>query len=346
MSPLSNRKIDWSEQGSLADRLAGWASETTGESRLKIDESLDRRSSLRIGGTAKWWIEVGAFDDLWRLLEIVGGEPVHCVGLGSNVVFPDDRLDEPVVRFVGELADWSIRSESDGSQAGVDVFAGAVNAHLVRGLLDDGWIGAEFLTLIPGTFGGAVALNAGTKDKELKEILEFAWIAVPDEDECSWRIERRRPDGLNMSYRFCDLPPGALVVGGRIRVERGDVDAARRRMDEDKERRDRTQPYRLASVGSTFANPDGDFAGRLIDDVGLKGRRIGGAKISELHANFFINDDEATTGDFLELMALARNRVRRAHDVELRPEVRFVGFDGEKRLEKLERRIEVDDTDV
>ena len=143
-----------------------------------------------------------------------------------------------------------------------------------------------------------------------------------------------------MRYRHTALPEGTLVVGGTIRVRRGDVDAARERIAADKERRNRTQPYRLASVGSTFANPEGDYAGRLIDQVGLKGESIGGATISELHANFFINESDATAEDFLRLMALARHRVRNDFGVELRPEVRFVGFDGMKRLTEYERQLE------
>lgn len=346
MRSLSERIIDWSESGSLADRLAEWASDATAESDLKKDESLRRRSSLRIGGSARWWIEIGDVEDLVDLLAKIAGDRTHCIGLGSNVLFPDDGLDEPVLRFVGDLAEWTINDDETGRRATVDVAAGTINAHLVRGLLAEGWVGAEFLTLIPGTFGGAVALNAGTRDKELRQILRFARVAVPDEEARKWRIERLSPAQLQMGYRRCELPDGAIVVGGRIEVGRGDVDAARARMDADKERRDRTQPYRLASVGSTFANPDGDYAGRLIDEVGLKGHRVGGARISELHANFFINEDDATTDDFLRLMALARRRVRDRFDIELRPEVRFVGFDGEQRLRELERSLEVEEFDV
>ena len=149
-----------------------------------------------------------------------------------------------------------------------------------------------------------------------------------------------------MSYRSADLPPGSLVVGGVIEVTDGDVDEARQLVAKDKERRNRTQPYRLASVGSTFANPDGDYAGRLIEEVGLKGESTGGARVSELHANFFINESEARADDFLELMARARHRVREQFGVELRPEVRFVGFDGMKRLCELEQQLEGEGSDA
>jgi UDP-N-acetylmuramate dehydrogenase len=142
-----------------------------------------------------------------------------------------------------------------------------------------------------------------------------------------------------MSYRHAKLAPGAVVVRGEVTLEVGDADEARERVRADKERRDKTQPYRLASVGSTFANPPGDFAGRLVEAAGLKGHRVGGARVSELHANFFINEEHASARDFLSLMALARVRVRQRFGVELRPEVRFVGFDGWSAMVALEAEL-------
>ena len=335
MLPLSPKKrIPWDTSSTLTQRLDRWSEVSTGDSRLLFDEPLSRHCSLRIGGPATYWIEVGSASDLQTLLAALGDAPFYSVGLGSNVLFPDDGIDAPVVRFVGDLASWTV--EADGDVASVDVMSGTVNAHLVRGLLDDGWVGADFLTLIPGTFGGAVALNAGTKEAELSEILDTVWLAVADDDNRRWVVEAKSPASLKMSYRYCELPPDALVIGGRIELRQGDVEAARRRMKADKQRRNETQPYRLASVGSTFANPDGDYAGRLIDEVGLKGESVGGARISELHANFFINDDDASADDFLMLMARARRRVREQFDIELRPEVKFVGFDGLRRLDELE----------
>mgnify|MGYP006298355921 CR=1 FL=1 len=310
------------------------------EMRVKRDEPLGRHTSLRIGGPADYWIEVGTLDGLRAVARQAeaAGLPRYVVGLGSNVLFPDSGIRGVVVRLVGELAEWQIEEEdSESGRATVQVGAGMVNAHLVRGLLDASWVGAEFLRLIPGTFGGAVALNAGTKEAELASILEDADLLVRASN--GWSVRRMTPDQLELSYRHSELPEGSIVVSGRIVVEAGDVAEARAAMQSDRQRRDRTQPYQLASVGSTFANPEGDYAGRLIDEVGLKGERIGGARISETHANFFINEDDASAEAFLRLMALARQRVRDAFDVELRPEVRFVGFDGRQRLEQYQREL-------
>lgn len=306
--------------------------------RMRENELLSKHSSLRIGGPARYWAEVHTDEELHDVLEFARakGLPTEIVGLGSNSLFPDAGLEAIVIRLAGEFAQWQVESQDD--QAIVRVGAGVVNAHLVRGLLKEGWIGMEFLALIPGTFGGAVAMNAGTRETELSQILRHVHLVVPSEPR---KVSTVTPDRLHMAYRHSKLPEtGSVVVGGGISVRRGDVDAASVRVKDDKDRRNRTQPYRLASVGSTFANPEGDYAGRLIDEVGLKGVRQGGARISDLHANFFINEEDASAEDFIRLMARARHEVRQAFDVELRPEVQFVGFDGWALMRQFEEELE------
>lgn len=321
------------------ERLLALAAEDRMGSRLVFNEPLASHCSLRIGGPAGVWAEVATVDELTELWEAgkAEGLDVTIAGLGSNTLFPDEGIRGIVARLTGQLADFCIESESDDT-AVMRIGAGAVNAHVVRALHKGGWVGAEFLALIPGTFGGAVVMNAGTKEAELSEVLLDAEVIEPDGD--GFRRRTRSVDELALSYRHSGLADDAVVLGGRIRVRKGDVDQARQHVRSDKARRNRTQPYKLASVGSTFANPEGDYAGRVIEEVGLKGHAIGGARISELHANFFINENQATAEDFLRLMALARSRVRHKFGLELRPEVKFVGFDGYKRLLDYERRLE------
>jgi UDP-N-acetylmuramate dehydrogenase len=307
-------------------------------SRIAFNEPLSSHCSLRIGGPAAVWAEVETAEELIELLKAgkAEGLDLTIAGLGSNTLYPDEGIRGIVARLTGELADWSIEAGDDDT-AVMQVGAGAVNAHVVRALHKGGWVGAEFLALIPGTFGGAVVMNAGTKEAELSEVLLEA--AVLEFDGGDFRRSTRTVDELSLSYRHSGLPDGAIVLGGRVGVTKGDVDQAREAVRRDRERRNRTQPYKLASVGSTFANPEGDYAGRVIEEVGLKGHAIGGARISELHANFFINEDQATAEDFLRLMALARRRVRDEFGIELRPEVEFVGFDGLERITEYEREI-------
>jgi UDP-N-acetylmuramate dehydrogenase len=306
--------------------------------RFRRRESLAKHSTLRIGGEALFWIEVASLEELrWaRDFAAEQGRTLVPVGLGSNVLYGDDGIDDVAIRLVGDLAAWDVQPIDD-QRSLVHIGAGTVNAHLVRGLLKEGWIGMEFLVLIPGTFGGAVTMNAGTREKELSSILRRVEVFAPDEPGMVTVLEASQ---IEISYRHTELPQRSIVTGGVVEVYRGDVDAARERVQQDKDRRNETQPYRLASVGSTFANPEGDYAGRLIEAVGLKGHRIGGARISPLHANFFINEEGATAEDFIRLMATARVRVRRTFGIELRPEVRFVGFDGWARLQAIEQELE------
>lgn len=321
-------KTSFSKLSQALERLLG--------ARVKRNEPLRKHSSLRIGGPAALWVEPHTVGELTRVSELTRSHHAHVevVGLGSNTLFPDDGIDGVVIRLAGELAELHIERDDDDGVF-VRVGAGMLNAHLVRKLVKAGLTGAEFLKLIPGTFGGSVAMNAGTKEQWISTILVDATLLVPVGDE--FVIRRVTVDELELRYRHATLPEGSIVVDASIQLARGDVEAANARADFDKQRRARTQPYKLASVGSTFTNPEGDYAGRLIEAVGLKGAIVGGAQVSPLHANFFINQDGATARDFLTLMARARVAVRREFGVELHPEVRFVGFDGWSLLEEIER---------
>ncbi len=304
------------------------------------DEPLSRRGTWRVGGPAACWAQPDDLTQLTRALTIArdADQHTHVVGLGSNALFSDAGLTGLTLRLSGALAQVEVLASGEADVIEARVGAGAVNAHVVRTLLARGLVGAEFLSLIPGTFGGAVVTNAGTRAQEIASILRRVSLLVPSAK--GWSYEEHPAEALQLSYRHAALPEGALVVGGVIALAVGDADAARERVRADKERRNLTQPYRLASVGSTFANPPGDYAGRLIEAVGLKGHAIGGAQVSALHANFLINREGATAQDFLRLMARARVRVRQRFGVTLRPEVQFVGFDGWAALDELERHEE------
>ena len=158
------------------------ASDSRLEGRLVFDEPLSRHCSLRIGGPAGVWAGAATERELLEVLEASAeaDAQVEVVGLGSNVLFPDEGIDGVVIRMNGDLAEWHVDDTGDDSGI-VHVGAGAVNAHVVRGLHSHGWVGAEFLALVPGTFGGAVAMNAGTKHGELAEVLVDADLVVPTE---------------------------------------------------------------------------------------------------------------------------------------------------------------------
>jgi UDP-N-acetylmuramate dehydrogenase len=177
----------------------------------------------------------------------------------------------------------------------------------------------EFVAGIPGTLGGALAMNAGTRIGEMKDVVR--------------RVELATADGvgfvdaatLGFAYRTCRLPPGAVATRVEFALRPGDVAASEATMQEDRDRRRRTQPLDRPTFGSTFRNPPGDFAGRLIEAVGLKGHRVGGALWSDVHANFVVNAGGATARDVVTLLNLARSRVKERFGIALEAEVRLLG---------------------
>jgi UDP-N-acetylmuramate dehydrogenase len=191
---------------------------------------------------------------------------------------------------------------------------------MMNACIQNGLGGIEFLAGIPGTAGGAVVMNAGAHGRETGDVLESVTIVVPGGDV----VERPAGD-LTFSYRACRLPQGAVVTGARFHVEREGRKVVSERVNAHLERRRRALPQGFPSAGSVFRNPEGGFAGRLVDEAGLKGRRIGGAMISPVHGNVIVNTGGATAGDILALVNLAREEVLRRTGVELEPEIRVAG---------------------
>jgi UDP-N-acetylmuramate dehydrogenase len=188
-----------------------------------------------------------------------------------------------------------------------------------------GLVGMEFVAGIPGTLGGALAMNAGTRIGEMKDVVSRVEVATAD--GAGFLAARE----LGFAYRTCRLPPGAVATRVEFALRAGDVAASERTMQEDRERRRRTQPLDRPSFGSTFRNPPGEFAGRLVEAVGLKGHRVGGAMWSEVHANFVVNMGGARASDVLALVRVARARVQERFGVVLETEVRLLGeFPGDE----------------
>jgi UDP-N-acetylmuramate dehydrogenase len=209
--------------------------------------------------------------------------------------------------------------ERQGSELKITLGAGAAIARLIVQMKAHGMVGAEFLAGIPGTLGGAVAMNAGTKNGECMSVVEAVEVATAD--GVGWIPKSRIPHG----YRHTELPRGGVVTRIRFLLPKGDLEASKKAMDEDLGYRKRSQPLSQPNFGSVFANPPGDFAGRLIESVNLKGHIIGRAQVSTLHANWIVNLGGATAHDVLSLLTLMQTRVREERGVELQPEVKRVG---------------------
>jgi UDP-N-acetylmuramate dehydrogenase len=279
------------------------------------DAPLAPRTSVRVGGPADLLVRPADPDDLVACLRLARERsvPVTILGGGANLLVSDLGVRGLVLRLPAELGGEELRPPV------LTLPAGLPTARVVQRAHAEGLVGAEFLRGIPGTLGGAIAMNAGTRAGEVKDVLEGVEVATAD------GLRRLPAAELALGYRTCRLPAGAVVVRATLRLRAGDVAAAGAEMEREWARRSASQPLDLPSFGSAFRNPPGDFAGRLLEAVGLKGRRIGGAEISARHANFVVNVGGATARDVLALLRLGRERVRAEFGVTLEPEVRLVG---------------------
>ncbi len=283
---------------------------------LRRDEPLARHNTWRVGGAARRYYEPADISDLAAFLRTLPqGELVLWLGLGSNLLVRDGGVPGTVIATAGALDELK-QIDATTVRAGAGVACNKVARFCARLNL----VGAEFLAGIPGTMGGALAMNAGAFGGE-------TWPLVKTVETLDRRgvLRRRTPQDFEIAYRSVRGPADEWFVAVELRVQRGDGEASLARVKELLERRNTTQPIGLPSCGSVFRNPPGDFAARLIEAAGLKGACIGGACVSTKHANFIINTGEATAADIEALIARVARTVEELHGVRLSPEVRIVG---------------------
>jgi UDP-N-acetylmuramate dehydrogenase len=288
--------------------------------RVRFDAPMARFTSLRVGGPADAFAEPGDRAELLGVLRLCSAHrlPHTLLGAGFNTLCLDGRL-AGVVIHLGKLR----RLEERPGRL-LRAEAGVSHSQVTRFCTARGFAGLEFAAGIPGTLGGWVAMNAGIPGRELGDVVREIEVASPT----GARLRHLPRERLHFRYRALrGLAPGSVVVSALLAVELATPQAVRAEVDRMLERRARTQPLDVPSFGSVFKNPRGDHAGRLIESVGLKGRRIGGAEISPVHANFIANVGRATARDVLALMDEARSAVLAASGRRLEPEVRIVGSD-------------------
>jgi len=283
---------------------------------VRRDELMSRHTTYRIGGPAALLIDCDSVPDLAATTSILAEErvPWRVLGKGSNVLASDDGYDGAVLTLGRDFKRHALEDERLRTGAGV------ILAAVVRDAFSAGRTGLEFAVGVPGTVGGALAMNAGNRDEWIGSIVESVTLFVPGQG----LVGVRGPE-VAWGYRRSDLTARGIIVEAALRVLEGDEVHIRRTMEASLRRRKRSQPLGLPSAGSIFVNPEGDSAGRLIEAAGLKGLRIGGAQVSDVHANFIVNAGGATAADVVALVKLIRDTVKEANGIELRPEVRFLG---------------------
>ena len=333
--------------------MSAWLDQRFGK-RVRFAEPLSRHTSFRIGGPADAWVEVQSAADILDLQRAAkaDGVPLAVLGIGTNVLVSDRGVRGIVIklgRAFGAL-EWFVAPASvsvapasvpgggaerrparlrraTGAEAGateraVHIRAGAAAPFkkLVVDAAGRGLTGLEFAEGIPGSIGGGLLMNAGAFGGEISHVVTGIVGVAPDTGE------RYLPRAeLRFGYRRFDLPPDLIITHVDFALAPGDSAAIAAVMAEAKRKRDAKQPLGFPNAGSIFKNPPGEYAGRLIEAAGLKGKRIGGAMISEQHANFIVNVGAATASDVKRLMDEVADTVWRARAIRLIPEIKLVG---------------------
>lgn len=284
--------------------------------QLRSNEPMSRHTSWRVGGTADYLYQPADKDDLLQLLAQVPTDmPLYWVGLGSNLLVRDGGVAGLVLKTakglstIDFLAPYRIYAEAGVSCAKVARFAVANKLS-----------GAEFLAGVPGSFGGAMAMNAGAFGSETWPLLEKI--------ECvdrSGTCKTLRASDITTGYRRVELPARHWLLSGQLLLTASNDDQGKLRIRRLLNKRNASQPLQSANAGSVFCNPCGDHAARLLQQAGLKGMRIGDAMVSETHANFIINRGNASAEQIEQLIHLAQQKVKQQTGVELTPEVRIIG---------------------
>ena len=270
---------------------------------------------FRVGGPAEWLVRPADEADLLALLRgLDPATPVTVIGAASNLIVRDGGVPGVVVKLPAR-GFGGIARDGAGFVAG----AAALDATLAEHAAAAGLAGLEFLSGIPGTVGGAVAMNAGAYGREVKDCLDWAEVATRA------GVARLDAAELRLAYRHAELPPGGIVLRARFRAEPGDAAAIAARMAEIRLSREATQPVRARTGGSTFRNPPGQKAWALADAAGGRGLRRGGAQVSEKHANFLLNTGGATAAEIEGLGEELRARVKAQSGIELHWEIKRIG---------------------
>lgn len=301
----------------MIDAAARAALERLLDERVAFDAPVGRHISLRVGGPADAIATPESIEEAQALVALCADRdiPLHVLGGGFNTLVRDAGVEGVVLRTQ------KLRRLERVGDTDVEADAGVSHSQMGNLCVEHGLGGLEFGAGIPGTIGGWVAMNAGVPGREIGERVVEVQVATPQGALAT--LDRA---ALRFSYRAAHgLPPGAVVLRARFRLDASSREAVRAEMERHLAHRRATQPIDQPSCGSVFKNPPGSQAGRLIDGAGLKGVQAGGAQISTVHANFIVNVGGARAADVLALIDRARHAVAQASGVELEPEVRIVG---------------------
>ena len=285
---------------------------------IKIGEEMRKHTSFRVGGPAACFVIPADETELIGVMALCREEevPFFILGNGSNLLVGDEGFDGVVISM-DSFCSCQVNKETGIVTAG----AGASLKRIAQEAYKASLTGFEFAAGIPGTLGGAVVMNAGAYGSEMKEVLKSVRVMT-----AGGEVRDLPADQLSLGYRTsCIIPKQYVVLEARIRLRDGDEVSIKNRMDELAGRRREKQPLEYPSAGSTFKRPEGYFAGKLIEEAGLRGFSLGGAQVSEKHCGFVINKDHATAADIRDLCEEVKKRVFKNSGVALEMEVKTLG---------------------
>ena len=289
----------------------------SGKENVLADEQMSGHTTFRIGGPADYFVTPSGTDEIAEIVRLCRDEdvPYYVIGNGSNLLVGDKGYRGVIIQIYKNMN----RIDVQGRE--IHVQAGALLSRTAAAACEAGLTGMEFASGIPGTLGGAVRMNAGAYGGEMKQILKNATVLIP-----AGEIRTLAADEMKLGYRTSIVSKMDYIVLEAVLVlTPGSREEIRARMEELKEKRVEKQPLEYGSAGSTFKRPEGYFAGKLIEDAGLRGFRVGNAQVSEKHCGFVINRGGATAREVAELMETVARRVEENSGVRLEPEVKKIG---------------------
>lgn len=287
------------------------------EGRVLQQEPMKNHTTFKVGGPARYFVRPADRRELAAVISLCrrADRKWFILGNGSNLLVCDKGIDRVVIAMEEGFGD--VRFEGTLAIAG----AGILLSRLARTAWDNGLTGLEFAAGIPGTLGGAVVMNAGAYGGEIKDVLE--WVRVLNAEG---KEEVLPASAMGLAYRSSILQGKKMIVlEAGLRLLQGDKEESKKRMEELAAARREKQPLEYPSAGSTFKRPEGYFAGKLIQDAGLRGKQIGGAQVSEKHCGFIINRENASAEDILDLCAFVAGEVKKQFGVKLELEVKVLG---------------------
>lgn len=287
------------------------------EEGIRLNEPMEAHTTFRVGGPADYFVTPGTKDELADIIACCRAEqiPYYIIGNGSNLLVSDDGYRGAVIQIYKSMNQIRVTGNR------IEAQAGALLSGIAARALENSLAGFEFAAGIPGTLGGACVMNAGAYGGEMKDVLKQ--VTVLSQEGRMFTIPVQE---LELGYRTSIIAKnGYIVLEAVIELRNGDVREIKTLMEELKEKRVSKQPLEYPSAGSTFKRPEGYFAGKLIQDAGLRGFQVGGAQVSEKHCGFVINKDHATAADIAELMRQVSEKVYAGSKVVLEPEVKRLG---------------------